>query len=200
MPDPPRTWATDRPVSLAVGRRMVAVARSGEEYFAIEDVCTHDGAELTGGEIEGAEIICPRHGARFCLRTGEALTPPAYEPVRVFATKIEVDICGYAQTDAVASRRGAGHRQPAGGLRARVDAPRQYRGARDGERIVHRNLIPDLILVSPAERAWAPPRSSPTACELDAKQVQCARELYLATPETTWRLLARCDPAPCVIS
>jgi 3-phenylpropionate/trans-cinnamate dioxygenase ferredoxin subunit len=75
--------------SLAVGRRMVAVARSGDEYFAIEDVCTHDGAELTGGEIEGAEIICPRHGARFCLRTGEALTPPAYEPVRVFTTRID---------------------------------------------------------------------------------------------------------------
>ena len=75
--------------SLALGRRMVAIARSGEEYFAIEDVCTHDGAELTGGEIEGAQIICPRHGARFCLRTGEALTPPAYEPVRVFETKIE---------------------------------------------------------------------------------------------------------------
>jgi 3-phenylpropionate/trans-cinnamate dioxygenase ferredoxin subunit len=75
--------------SLPVGRRMVAIARSGEEYFAIEDVCTHDGAELTGGEIEGAQIICPRHGARFCLRTGEALTPPAYEPVRVFATRID---------------------------------------------------------------------------------------------------------------
>ncbi len=75
--------------SIAVGRRMVAVARSGENYFAIEDVCTHDGAELTGGAIEGDEIVCPRHGARFCLRTGEALTPPAYEPVRVFATKID---------------------------------------------------------------------------------------------------------------
>jgi 3-phenylpropionate/trans-cinnamate dioxygenase ferredoxin subunit len=76
-------------ISIAVGRLMIAVARSGESYFAIEDVCTHDGAELTGGAIEGTEIICPRHGARFCLRTGEALTPPAYEPVRVFGTKIE---------------------------------------------------------------------------------------------------------------
>jgi 3-phenylpropionate/trans-cinnamate dioxygenase ferredoxin component len=76
-------------ISLSVGRRMIAVARSGEEYFAIEDICTHDGAELTGGAIEGAEIICPRHGARFCMRTGEALTPPAYEPIRVFATKID---------------------------------------------------------------------------------------------------------------
>lgn len=75
-------------ISIAVGRRMIAVVRSGAEYFAIEDVCTHDGAELTGGDVEGAEIICPRHGARFCLRTGQALSPPAYEPVRVFETKI----------------------------------------------------------------------------------------------------------------
>jgi 3-phenylpropionate/trans-cinnamate dioxygenase ferredoxin component len=75
--------------TLAVGRRMVAIVHSGETFYAIEDICTHDGAPLTGGEIEGSEIICPRHGARFCLRTGEALTPPAYEPVRVFETKIE---------------------------------------------------------------------------------------------------------------
>ena len=62
-------------------------------------------------------------------------------------------------------------------------------------RIVHRNLIPDLILVSPAERAWSTAEIIADACELDAKQVQCARELYLATPETTWRLLARRDAA-----
>lgn len=60
-------------------------------------------------------------------------------------------------------------------------------------RIVYRDLIPDLLLVSPAERAWATAEIIAAACELDAKQVQCARELYLATPETTWRLLARRD-------
>jgi 3-phenylpropionate/trans-cinnamate dioxygenase ferredoxin subunit len=76
-------------LSIPAGRRMIAVVRSGSAYFAIEDVCTHDGAALTGGAIEGTEIICPRHGARFCLRTGEALSPPAYEPARVFETKIE---------------------------------------------------------------------------------------------------------------
>ena len=78
-----------RTISIPVGRRVIAVARSGEAYYAIDDVCTHDGEPLTGGEIEGTEIICPRHGARFCLRTGEALTPPAYEPVRVYETRIE---------------------------------------------------------------------------------------------------------------
>jgi phosphohistidine phosphatase len=62
-------------------------------------------------------------------------------------------------------------------------------------RIVYRGLIPDLILVSPAERAWATAEIVAAACELDPRQVQCARELYLATPEATWRLLARRDPA-----
>lgn len=62
-------------------------------------------------------------------------------------------------------------------------------------RLVYRDLVPDLVLVSPAERAWATAEIIADACELDAKQVQCARELYLATPEATWRLLRRCDPA-----
>ncbi len=75
--------------SVVVGARLVAVAHCEGGFFAIEDICTHDDAELTGGAIEGCEIICPRHGARFCLRTGRALTPPAYEPVRVFETKVD---------------------------------------------------------------------------------------------------------------
>ncbi|MDP9083525.1 MAG: non-heme iron oxygenase ferredoxin subunit [Pseudomonadota bacterium] len=86
---PSEDLADGRSISIAVGRKMVAVVRSGGGYFAIEDICSHDGAQLTGGAIQGTEIVCPRHGARFCLRTGEALSPPAYEPVRVFATKIE---------------------------------------------------------------------------------------------------------------
>jgi 3-phenylpropionate/trans-cinnamate dioxygenase ferredoxin subunit len=84
-------WRDGETKSIPVGRRMIAIARTEGQFFAIEDICTHDGAELAGGEIEGTEIICPRHGARFCLRTGQALTPPAYEPVQVFETKIEAD-------------------------------------------------------------------------------------------------------------
>ena len=76
-------------VSVAAGSLIIAVIRSEGLLYAIEDVCTHDGEALTGGGIEDRQIICPRHGARFCLRTGEALTPPAYEPVRVFETKLE---------------------------------------------------------------------------------------------------------------
>jgi 3-phenylpropionate/trans-cinnamate dioxygenase ferredoxin component len=58
------------------------------ELFAIEDVCTHDGAELAGGPIVDHEVICPRHGARFCLRSGRALTPPAYAAVQTFPVRI----------------------------------------------------------------------------------------------------------------
>lgn len=66
----------------------VAVFNILGEFYAIEDTCTHDGGELAGGAVEDHQVICPRHGARFCLRTGAALTPPAYEPVRTFETRV----------------------------------------------------------------------------------------------------------------
>ena len=68
---------------------MIAVFNLEGEFYAIEDVCTHDYSTLTGGDVEGAEIICPRHGARFDIRTGEALTPPAYEPVATLPVRVE---------------------------------------------------------------------------------------------------------------
>lgn len=70
------------------GSRLVVFNLEGK-YYAIEDVCTHDGGQLTGGEVEGDQIICPRHGARFCIRTGAALTAPAYEPTATFPVRIE---------------------------------------------------------------------------------------------------------------
>lgn len=66
----------------------IVVFNLGGEYYAIEDVCTHDGGQLTGGTVEGDQIICPRHGARFCIRTGEALAAPAYEPTAKFPVRI----------------------------------------------------------------------------------------------------------------
>ncbi len=68
-----------------VEERFVAVYDVGGERYAIEDLCTHDGNPLADGAVEGLEVICPRHGARFCLRTGAALSAPAYEPVATFA-------------------------------------------------------------------------------------------------------------------
>ena len=66
----------------------IAVFNLDGEYYAIEDVCTHDYAPLADAKLEGDEIICPRHGARFCIKTGAVTAPPAYEPVPTFPVRV----------------------------------------------------------------------------------------------------------------
>jgi 3-phenylpropionate/trans-cinnamate dioxygenase ferredoxin subunit len=60
------------------------------EFYAIDDVCTHDGGPLGEGELDGEQIECPRHGARFDVRTGKAVTFPAVHPVGTWPVKVEV--------------------------------------------------------------------------------------------------------------
>jgi len=67
----------------------VAVFKTAEGIYAVQDVCTHDGAEIASGCLEGSEIICPRHGARFCLKTGKVLRGPAYEDLPCFPVRVE---------------------------------------------------------------------------------------------------------------
>ena len=67
----------------------VVVFNLGGQCYAIEDVCKHDSGRLTGGTVEGDQIVCPRHGARFCIRTGEALSAPAYEPTSTFPVRMQ---------------------------------------------------------------------------------------------------------------
>ncbi|MCX7968828.1 MAG: non-heme iron oxygenase ferredoxin subunit [Armatimonadetes bacterium] len=71
----------------------IAVFRVGEdEFYAIEDTCTHDEASLAEGWFADQYLIeCPRHGARFDIRTGKAVRMPAVYPVKTFAVKIEGD-------------------------------------------------------------------------------------------------------------
>jgi len=67
----------------------IAVFNLDGAYYAIEDLCSHDGGELASGEIEGHDIVCPRHGARFDLRTGAVAAPPALEAIASLPTRIE---------------------------------------------------------------------------------------------------------------
>lgn len=75
------------PLSVEVDGIPVVVVRCGLDIYAVEDRCTHDGEALGEAVVESCQIICPRHGAQFCLRTGEALTPPAYEPLRTYKVR-----------------------------------------------------------------------------------------------------------------
>lgn len=77
------------PVHIDIDGTGIAVFKLDEDFYAIEDVCTHDGNVLTGGCIENDQIICPRHGARFSIKTGAALSAPAYEPTATFPVRVE---------------------------------------------------------------------------------------------------------------
>lgn len=67
----------------------IAVFFCEGQYYAVENLCSHDDEELAYGEVKDCEIVCPRHGAHFCLKTGEALTLPATEDIPVFPVRIE---------------------------------------------------------------------------------------------------------------
>ncbi len=67
----------------------VVVVNLDGEFYAIENVCTHDGGPLGEGRLNGCQLICPRHGARFDVRTGAALTLPAFEAAPTYQVKIQ---------------------------------------------------------------------------------------------------------------
>ena len=75
----------------SVDGRRIAVYRLEDSFYAIDDICTHDGGPLAEGEVEGDEVICPRHGARFSIKTGAALTFPAVTPVDRYPVRVEGD-------------------------------------------------------------------------------------------------------------
>jgi len=66
----------------------VAIFNIAGRFYAIEDVCTHDGGTLADGEVQGFEIECPRHGARFDIRTGRVTAPPAWEDISTYPVRI----------------------------------------------------------------------------------------------------------------
>jgi 3-phenylpropionate/trans-cinnamate dioxygenase ferredoxin component len=74
--------------SVVIDETPALLLHIGNDFFAIEDVCTHDGQPLTDGPLNGCEITCPRHGARFDVRTGKPLCMPATEPVRTFEIEL----------------------------------------------------------------------------------------------------------------
>ena len=77
--------------SVIIDETPALLLRVGNDFYAIEDVCTHDGGELDQGELEGDRIMCPRNGSYFDVRTGDALTLPAVLPVPTFGVRVDGD-------------------------------------------------------------------------------------------------------------
>ena len=76
---------------IRAGELAIGVYNLNGEYYAIEDRCSHDDGPLAEGDfdVEEAVAICPRHGARFDIKTGRALSLPAYQPVEAFEVFVE---------------------------------------------------------------------------------------------------------------
>lgn len=71
-----------------IGSKRIAICNVDGEFYAIDDVCTHDGGSLDQGELFGDVIECPRHGARFDVRTGAVKALPAVVPVRTYQVRV----------------------------------------------------------------------------------------------------------------
>ena len=88
----------DQPTKcIEVDGEKIAVFMVDRAFYALSDTCTHRGGPLSEGEVAGAEVTCPWHGAKFDLRTGAVLRPPAQMgvksyPVRVTGSDIEIEL------------------------------------------------------------------------------------------------------------
>ena len=90
--------AEGKPLRVELAEVDVAVIRTGGEFFAIEDLCSHAEYPLSDGEVRDCTLECELHGSRFDLRTGKPTGPPATRPVPVYETSV-VDGVVYAELE-----------------------------------------------------------------------------------------------------
>jgi 3-phenylpropionate/trans-cinnamate dioxygenase ferredoxin subunit len=81
----------DEALGVSIGGLDVAVAREDDEFFAVQDLCSHAAVALSEGEVESCTIECWLHGSRFDLRTGKPTTFPATEAIATFAVEVRDD-------------------------------------------------------------------------------------------------------------
>jgi 3-phenylpropionate/trans-cinnamate dioxygenase ferredoxin subunit len=84
IPDPGR-------ILVEIDERLIVILHAAGGFYALDDVCTHDGGPLSDGVLEDHTIACPRHGAKFDIRDGRALTMPATQPTVAHEVKVVGD-------------------------------------------------------------------------------------------------------------
>lgn len=83
--------------AIVLDRQPILLFKTEGIYYAVQNLCTHEALPLTEGLLENHTLVCPFHGASFCIKTGEVLSPPAFMPletypVRVHEQKVQVQI------------------------------------------------------------------------------------------------------------
>ncbi len=79
----------DDPVGIEVGTRTIAVFKVGDTFYATDGICPHAFAELSQGFVDGEEVECPLHQARFHIPTGKVMSAPATEDLRTYPVKVD---------------------------------------------------------------------------------------------------------------
>ncbi len=74
---------------IEVAGEAVCLGLADRGWVAVQDTCTHEDCSLADGELDGDVIVCPCHGSEFDLRTGDVLSPPALEPIRIYEARVE---------------------------------------------------------------------------------------------------------------
>ena len=78
----------DEALAVTIGEFEVAVARDGDDFYAVENICSHAAVALSEGEVDDCAIECWLHGSRFDLRSGKPIGLPATEPVATFPVEV----------------------------------------------------------------------------------------------------------------
>lgn len=82
-------FVSHRCVPVWIDDKAILLVHWHNAFYAFENNCPHENLPLTGAEIEGDELICPHHGARFCILNGAVMAPPAFEDLETFPVKLE---------------------------------------------------------------------------------------------------------------
>lgn len=74
--------------AITVHHQPLLLFKTENTYYAVQNLCTHEALPLTEGTLEGHTLTCPFHGASFCIRTGEVLSPPAFMPLDTYPVRV----------------------------------------------------------------------------------------------------------------
>ncbi len=73
-------------------RREIALFRLGDEFYAVDNICTHEYSQISEGMVVDNSVYCPKHGSRFDIKSGAAIDLPATQPLKTFPVKVEDDM------------------------------------------------------------------------------------------------------------
>ena len=82
-------FATQSCIPVIVDDKALLLVRWQDKFYAFLNNCPHENLPLTGADIEADELICPHHGARFCIFNGTVVAPPAFDDLETFPVKLE---------------------------------------------------------------------------------------------------------------